>query len=125
MSREFPICEPHSTSDQNREKATRRPSPISSSIHSLRCAGKKLLLPVTYMDPQCYCAYAPGSVGCCTIGLGGLVESVLVVVVDAAPSSRLKAMIQVIIGASLLLGTAISPTAGNLGRKKTCCGMRV
>lgn len=69
-------------------------------------------------------AYAPGSVGCCTIGLDGLVESVLVVVVDAAPSSRLKAMIQVIIGASLLLGTAVSPTGGKLGRKKFCWGMR-
>ena len=60
--------------------------------------------------------------GCCTIGLDGLVESVLVVVVDAAPSSRLKAMIQVIIGASLLLGTAVSPTDGKLGRKKILLG---
>jgi hypothetical protein len=50
------------------------------------------------MTPQRYRPYAPGSVGCCTIGVGGLVESVLVVVVDAPPSSRVKAMIHVIIG---------------------------
>lgn len=55
--------------------------------------------------------------GCCTIGLGELVESVLVVVVDAAPSSRVKAMIHAIMGCSLLLGTAVSPHAGSLGNK--------
>jgi hypothetical protein len=54
--------------------------------------------------------------------LDGLVESVLVVVVDAAPSSRLKAMIQVIIGASLLLGTAVSPHRREAWAQKTFAG---
>jgi hypothetical protein len=68
--------------------------------------------------------YAPGSVGCCTIGLGGLVGSVLVVVVDAAPSSRVKAIIHAIMGCSLLLGTAVSPTGRSLGTKKYVRGVR-
>lgn len=40
--------------------------------------------------------YAPGSVGCCTMGFVGLQESVLLVVVEAAPSSRVKARIHAI-----------------------------
>ena len=44
-------------------------------------------------------------------------ESVLAVVVDAAPSSRAKAMINPIMGASLLLGTAVSPTVRSLSPK--------
>lgn len=47
------------------------------------------------MTREAFRAHTPGSVGCCTIGLDGL-DSVLVVVVDAAPSSRFKAMIHTI-----------------------------
>ena len=42
------------------------------------------------------------------------------VVVDAAPSSRVKAMINSIMGASLLLGTAVSPVGRELEHKKIC-----
>lgn len=74
--------------------------------------------------PGRYRAYTPGSVGCCTIGLGGLVGLVFGVVVDAAPSSRVKAMIQAIMGASSCLALPFPPQAGSVSTKKSVRGMR-
>ncbi len=49
-----------------------------------------------------------------------MVESVVVVVVVAAPNSRVKATIHAIMGAPLLLGTAVSPMGRELEHKKIC-----
>jgi hypothetical protein len=69
--------------------------------------------------------YAPGSVGCCTIGLGGLVGSVLVVVVDAAPSSRVKAIIHAIMGVPSCLALLFPPQAGAWAQKNMSAGCAV
>lgn len=58
------------------------------------------------------------------MGLDGSVESVLVVVVDAAPSSRVKAMIHAIMGATSCLALLFPPYGGSLGAKKFALGMR-
>lgn len=50
----------------------------------------------------------------------GLVESVLVVVVDAAPNSRVKAMIHAITGTSSCLALPFPPDAEQLEHKKIC-----
>lgn len=74
--------------------------------------------PVLLCDPCGVACYPPAPVGCCTIGLDGLVESVLVVVVDAAPSSRLRVMIHAIMGASSCLALLFPPERTEAGAQK-------
>lgn len=76
--------------------------------------------PVLVIRDLCGVAcYPPAPVGCCTTGLDGLVESVLVVVVDAAPSSRAKAMIHAIMGASSCLALLFPPNGRSMNTKKS------
>lgn len=78
------------------------------------------LLPGTVIrDPCGVACYPPAPVGCCTMGLDGLVESVLMVVVDAAPSSRLRVMIHAIMGASSCLALLFPP--GTEARAQKIC----
>lgn len=60
--------------------------------------------------------------GCCTIGLDGLVESVLLVVADAAPNSRVNAMIHSIMGISSCLALLFPPKYGSVSTKKDLLG---
>ena len=95
----------------------------ASSVTSLGFDREKIVPSRDVIRDSPHCRdYAPGSVGCCTIGLGGLVESVLVVLVDAAPSSRLKAMIHVIMGASSCLALLFPPKGREREHKKICPG---
>jgi hypothetical protein len=119
MSRSSRSCEPHFTSDQNRGKAMCRFSSILSLIFLSFTVLRKEESP---LPMWLYRAYAPGSVGCCTIGLGGLVGSVFVVVVEAAPSSRVKAMIHAIMGIPSCLALLFPRTGWELGRKKFARG---
>lgn len=100
------------------------PYSFSSCLaQSPRFPGKtNTFLPGTVIRDLCGVAcYPPAPVGCCTIGLDGLVESVLVVVVDAAPSSRLRVMIHAIMGASSCLALPFPPNGWSISTKKSVC----
>jgi hypothetical protein len=122
VSRSSRSCESHFTSDQNRGKAICRFPPIPFHILTSLCLGKKENRSFNVMPCMIrgvLRAYTPGSVGCCTIGFGGLVESVLVVVVEAAPSSRDKAMIHVIMGVSSCFALPFPRIVQEVGTKKS------
>jgi hypothetical protein len=113
--------------NENRGKVTPVSFPLfsASSVTSLGLDREKIASSCDVMCdlPRCR-GYAPGSVGCCTIGLDGLAGLVLVVVVDAAPSSRLKAMIHSIMGASSCLALPFPPNGREHEHKNFACGMR-
>ena len=91
---------------------------FSNFLSFHHASGKEeLLFPMWLYDLQRYRSYAPGSVGCCTIGLLGSVF-VFVVVVDAAPSSRVKAMIHAIMRVASCLALLFPPQVPKLGPKK-------